>query len=234
MTKSLGFFLAIVCLAAAGMALPHTVPAAGSDTPCSLDQPPDVAGTEGPDTIRRSQVDDGDRVFTYGGDDKIAVAAESVTVCAGNGRDNVVADTGAVSPRFFGEGGGDVVHAVDRRRAKYATFDGGNGPDRVGGTNSPDLLRGGRGDDYLHGRAGKDAVYCGGGFDHLIGDEEGDLLIGGGYIDYLYGLGGPDRMHGGRGSDWLIGSEGEDHANGDGNTDYCKAEYKNSCERTFD
>jgi len=201
---------------------------------CPADGVPDVAGTPGDDEIGANQIQDGDVVYAYGGDDKVTAAAESVTLCGGAGSDKLIAETGTNSARFYGEGGDDVLHAIDRRRVWGLSLDGGPGPDHLGGSDHRDHLVGGPGDDDLYGRVSKDELYGGPGYDHLIGDDDADLLRGGATSDRLYGGFGPDRLWGGAGGDALSGNGGDDHANGNAGNDYCAAEYKKSCERYFD
>lgn len=198
---------------------------------CSADRVPDVAGTPGDDEIGPDQIHDGDLVFTYAGNDKVTVTSESVKVCGGDGADTLVAERGTSQAQFYGEAGSDDLHARERRQVSSLSFDGGRGPDHLGGSNHRDHLEGGPGGDELYGRISDDELYGGPDYDRLIGDDDADVLRGGGTSDRLYGGAGPDRMWGGAGDDSLSGYEGDDHANGNAGSDYCAAEYKENCER---
>jgi Ca2+-binding RTX toxin-like protein len=106
-----------------------------------------------------------------------------------------------------------------------ATFEGGDGGDKITGSKRIDFLSGGNGDDVIDGGAGNDEIK-GDNTGHLMLDEPtgNDILKGGDGDDAVHGEGGNDTVYGGKGNDNLTGdsldSAGDDKLFGDAGNDW--------------
>ncbi|MFN8112268.1 MAG: hypothetical protein U0R51_03620 [Solirubrobacterales bacterium] len=206
-------------------------PAAGlaAERPTCGGEKATIVGTAGKDAYAPSKFHPGDVVALLGGNDYAQVGGhvDDVTVCGGQGEDEIVADAGAGRDlRFFGGGGADVLGSLfeQGKRAAQHSFrlDGGRGldyfhgsraHDRIDGGPGPDRIDGYLGGDVLHGDGGDDLVEGGPGADTLFGDHDDDALYG-----YYYSTKTPN-------------AERLDSAFGGPGRDVCVAADRHSCRR---
>jgi len=177
--------------------------------------PPDVAGTPGDDVIGPEGIEEFDYVASYEGDDIVRVATPHVQVCADKGKDQVIALPGAKYVTFYGGAGDDRLGAIEGHVTEQINVYAEGGSDYVVGSGDQEILDGGVGRDQ----------------DEIWGMGGRDQLLGGGGPDILFGGSGSDRLVGHNGNDLLKGNKGDsDTAWGEDGEDGCQAEFRHQCE----
>ncbi|UWQ34536.1 calcium-binding protein [Leisingera sp. M527] len=191
----------------------------------------------GSDTIT-SNMAEGQRWLTHGGNDTIKLGTGDDTLYGGSGTDRlIIADTfgnASFSSNFstvtIDSGDGrDIVSSIEQLEFSNRTFAltagsySGNSltGDKSAGLSS-DLILGGAGNDTLSGLSGSDLLLGEDGNDRLLGGAGRDTLNGGDGDDDLWGGSGRDLLIGGMGDDLLIGSKHGDRLLGGGGADELK------------
>ena len=132
---------------------------------------------------------------------------QNVTIDAGSGDDQLVAEPGTMVPvHFIGGSGND-------------TLVGGKVSDVLEGSSGEDEIRGGSGDDTIRGGSGDDNLFGGTGGDSIYGDEGDDNIYGESGADFAYGGDGEDTIRGGTGNDMLRGGNHDDVIHGEEHSD---------------
>ena len=124
----------------------------------------------------------------------------------------------------------------------YATINGGDGDDTIGGSRSTtatydetlngdsqdDTINGNPGDDIINGNTGQDIINGGDGVDIIHGNDGGDTITGGAGndliwgdndIDYIGGGDNDDTVRGGSSADEVCGDDGNDDMFGEAGDD---------------
>lgn len=166
-------------------------------------------------------------VFTYGGDDWVALGSDDDRTFAISGR-NTILDAGGdvriiagIGPDVVVLGPGDSTVSLGGEDdvllgAGFGTcvIDGEDGDDVIAGGGGSDLVDGGPGADYLIGGAGNDSLVGGRGDDTLEGGHGNDVLHGNEDNDVIVDLRGDNRANGGDGDDQIVTGRGNDELRG--------------------
>lgn len=187
-------------------------------------------GTDGDDVVKTADVSPGDVLALGDGDDYVYLRhVNDITICGGQGDDNLIAGLGAGRGLLLdGEDGRDDVGS--------AFYD--NGSRKV--AHHSLILYGGDASDSLAGSLEGDRIHGGSGYDLVGGNTGNDRIWGDGAHDQLAGEGGADRMWGGRGDDNVRGGaylspgpkfDRGDFTDGGQGRDYCAGQKKRSCEK---
>lgn len=152
-----------------------------------------------------------------GSDSKDVKTALSETLIFGNGGDDVLVAVNKhdATSMFGGDGNDDLTLSV--RGGAFGQVKGNDGDDFIGGGFFDDLLYGGNGNDTIAGAQGHDTIYGGSGNDKIYGfiqpvnkPDSADDLFGDDGNDKVRGNAGADKIHGGSGDDKLTGNNGAD------------------------
>lgn len=205
-------------IAASAIALLAAGPAPAAENVKCAGMGADVIGTPGRDRYEAGDLRDGDVVATRGGNDNVEIKAENVTVCAGDGYDNVTAtDSGGEGAVIYGGNRRDTLGGSIHRLILF----GGDGPDFIAGSDRNDEIDGGAGRDYIHSEGGRDVVRSRGGDDWIQGGLGFDVMFGGRGNDSLFGL------------EFDVPARKDKNDKGDGGkgSDYCQTAQRHSCGR---
>ena len=188
-----------------------------------------MRGTDGDDVVRSTDVRDGGVIALGDGDDYIYLQrVNRVTVCGGQGDDNLIAGQRAGRHLLLdGEDGRDDVGSAfydnGSRKVSHHSMKlfGGDASDSITGSIDDDVIHGGNAYDLVGANTGDDRIWGDGGRDQLAGES------------------GADRMWGGRGDDNVRGgsylspgpkSDPGDFTDGGQGRDYCAGRTERSCE----
>ncbi|WP_323782267.1 calcium-binding protein [Leisingera sp.] len=191
----------------------------------------------GSDTIT-SNMAEGQRWLTHGGNDTVKLGTGDDTLYGGSGTDRlIIADTfgnaslssGYSTVTISSGDGRDILSSIEQLEFSNRTFAltagsySGNSltGDHSAGLSS-DLILGGAGNDSLSGLSGGDLLLGEGGSDRLLGGAGRDTLNGGDGDDALLGDSGRDQLIGGNGNDLLNGGRHGDRLLGEGGNDTLK------------
>lgn len=140
-----------------------------------------------------------------------------VSLDAGDGHDEIIAEPSSMVPmQFTGGTGDDVIFGG----AANDVLNGGEGRDKINGAGGDDTIYGGGGIDTLSGDSGNDVIRGGDGNDQILGGTGNDQVWGDLGEDNIRGGDGDDQLHGGAQNDVIYGEAGADEIWGDAGEDW--------------